>query len=69
MEEMSTRLLALRKERNLKQTEVAEALGLSISSYCRYEYGQREPTVSVLIRMADFYGVSMDYLAGRNDVR
>ena len=69
MEEMSTRLLSLRKERNLKQTEVAEALGLSISPYCRYEYGQREPTVSVLIRMADFYGVSIDYLVGRNDVR
>ena len=66
---LKNRLLALRKENHLPQTEVAKELNLSISAYCRYEYGQREPTLSVLIRMADYYGVTLDYLAGRSDDR
>ena len=40
-----------------------------VRAYQRYEYGQREPQLAVLIRMADFYGVSLDYLVGRSDVR
>ena len=42
-------------------------LGLSLSAHNRYEYGKREPTASVLIRMADLYGVTIDYLVGRTD--
>ena len=38
-----------------------------MSSYCRYEYGEREPNASILWRMADFYGVTIDYLVGRTD--
>ena len=67
MQILADRLLALRKARGLKQTEVAQALELSISAYCRYEYGQREPTASTLVTIADFYGVSLDYLVGRTD--
>ncbi len=67
MEILAQRLLLLRMRNNLKQTEVAERLGISISTYCRYEYGEREPVASVLIRIADFYGVSIDYLVGRTD--
>lgn len=67
MKIFAERLLLLRKQRHLKQTDVAKALGISISAYCRYEYGEREPVISVLIRMADFYGVSTDYLVGRAD--
>jgi len=43
----------------MKQGEAAEILGLSISSYCRYERGEREPDAAVLWRMADLYGVSV----------
>ncbi len=38
-----------------------------MKSYCRYESGEREPTVSVLVRIADFYNVTTDYLLGRSD--
>ena len=61
------RIRMLRKENNLKQEEAAKLLGLSISSYCRYERGEREPDASVLWRMADLFGVSIDYLVGRTD--
>ena len=36
-------------------------------TYRRYETGEREPVASILIKMADFYGVSIDYLVGRTD--
>ena len=42
-------------------------LKLGSRTYQYYESGEREPTLSTLIRMADFYGVSIDYLAGRTD--
>lgn len=57
----------LRKEKHISQEDVAAALDLSLSAYCRYEQGKREPTVSVLERMADYYNVSADYLLGRSD--
>ena len=66
---LSQRLKELRMQKHLRQEDAADALGLSISSYCRYEYGKREPTASVLVRIADFYGVSLDYLMGRTDTR
>ena len=66
---LAERLRELRKERNLRQEHTAVALGISMSSYCLYEQGKREPTASVLCRMADYYGVTTDYLLGRSDVR
>ena len=65
----SERLEALRTEKNLSQSAAARALGIGARTYQYYEYGQREPQLSVLIHMADFYGVSLDYLAGRRDER
>ncbi len=66
---LAERLKSLRLEKKLKQEEVAEGLKIAMRSYCRYEYGEREPNASVLWRMADFFGVSMDYLVGRSDER
>ena len=63
------RMKELRLERHLKQEEAAAALGLSMSAYCRYELGKREPTASVILTMADFYQVSTDFLLGRRDER
>ena len=51
----------------LKQTEVAAAAGLSLRTYQRYEYGQRQPTADVLVALANFYDVSIDYLVGRTN--
>lgn len=66
---LSERLKELRKERNLRQEDIAAALRLSLSAYCRYEQGKREPTASVLETIADYYNVSVDYLLGRRNSR
>ena len=67
MSAFSERLIELRTQRNLSQKEAAHEFGVVARAYQRYEYGEREPQLSTLIRMADFYGVSLDYLAGRTD--
>lgn len=59
------RLKELRKERKLNQRAVADALNCSQSVYSRYENGSYEPPIDVLIRLADFYGVTLDELVGR----
>ena len=69
MQILSARLLALRKEKKLTRQMVADSIGISQRTYQRYENAEREPTISVLVLLADFYGVSMDYLAGRTDKR
>ena len=63
----SERLLLLRQENSLSQKACAQKLQISPRAYAYYETGEREPQLSVLVRMADFYGVSIDYLAGRTD--
>lgn len=63
------RMKELRKERNLRQEDIAVELGIAITTYCRYELGMRDPTLTVLCRMADYYGVTTDYLLGRSDTR
>lgn len=61
------RLLQLKQERKLLQKDIAASIGLSLRGYQYYEKGQKEPTLSVLIRLADFFDVSLDYLVGRSD--
>lgn len=63
----SERLIQLRNEKKLSQEAAAKEFGVVVRAYQRYEYGQREPQLSTLIKMADFYGVTLDYLAGRSD--
>ena len=57
----------LRKKKNLNQHDAAVQFGISMSSYCRYEQGVREPPLSLLWEMADYFEVSVDYLIGRTD--
>ena len=59
------RLKELRAERGLSQKDVSDALACSVTVYSRYETGAREPSIDVLIRLADFYGVTLDELVGR----
>lgn len=63
------RLRRLRTERMLTQAALGEELGLSESTVCLYERGDREPSFNTLCRLADFFGVTTDYLLGRSDIR
>lgn len=65
----SERLRALRKEQRYTQNAMAEMLGLKPRGYQEYEYGNAYPTVSGLIQIAKFFGVSTDYLLGLTDKR
>lgn len=69
MAKLYERIRLLRKEKKLKQEEAADLLEISLSSYCRYERGEREPDASTLCRFADFYDVTLDYLVGRSEER
>lgn len=61
-------LKQLRNKRGLNQSDMADELGVSLSSYQKYERdkGCVTPSLDVLIRIADYYNVSVDYLLGRN---
>ena len=58
----------IRVRKNLTQLQVANALGVSSVVYSRYETGNRQPSVDTLIRLADLFGVTVDYLLGRQEV-
>lgn len=62
-------LTELRKEKGLSQKEAAAKLGISQALLSHYEKGIRECGQSFLIKVADFYGVTCDYLLGRSKVR
>ena len=55
----------LRLSRDLRQEDIAAELGISRSAYSYYESGKRQPPASRLIRIADYYRVSIDWLCGR----
>ena len=57
----------LREDADLTQTEVAKILGTSQTMYARYERGANELPLRHLLTLADYYGVSVDYLLGRSD--
>ena len=61
------RLKELRKEKKLLQKDVASAVNHSITCISDWERGKREPSIDDLIRLADFFGVSIDYLVGREE--
>ena len=61
---MYQRIKDLREDRDLKQRQLAEFLNCSQQVYSNYELGQRDIPTDVLIRLADFYQVSVDYLLG-----
>lgn len=57
----------MREDRDMNQTEIAELLNTSQTVYSRYERGYRTIPVEHLLILADFYGVSVDYLLGRTN--
>ena len=62
---LKDKLKELRTNRKLTKKEVAEATGLTERQYIAYEYGERDVSTDTLIALADFYGVTTDYLLGR----
>lgn len=65
--ELSTALKRFRKEFKITQKQAAQAANVSERNYQDYEYGKVIPTVTVLISLADYFDVSLDYLVGRTD--
>ncbi len=66
---MYQRLRDLREDRDLNQTEVAKMLGMSQTGYSKYETGENDIPTAVLIKLADFYDTSIDYLLSRTNVK
>ena len=58
----------IRLRKGLTQADVATALGVSSVVYSRYETGKRQPSIDMLIQMADIFGVTVDFLLGRQDI-
>ena len=58
-----------REDRDLTQTALADYLGVRQTTYSKYELGRIEVPVEVLIKLADYYQVSLDYLVGREGRR
>lgn len=67
MSVFSERLQELRERRNIMQKDAAAFFTVPLRTYQRYEHGEIDPKLSIAVRIADFYGVSLDYLAGRTD--
>lgn len=67
MPNLSDRLVKLQTDGNYLKKDIANAIGVSVMAYYRYEQGTREPSASVIIALANFFGVSTDYLLGLTD--
>jgi len=67
MEIFAKRIRELRTERGLNQETVANAVGIAQRTYSGYECGESEPAQKILVELAKFFGVSVDYLLGEED--
>ena len=61
------RLRDLREDADLTQEQLVKALGMHKTTYTNYEQGKREPPFELIIRLAELYNVSIDYIAGITD--
>lgn len=61
------RLKELRKARHITQLKLAMDLNLTQNTVSRYETGEREPGIAELVRIADYFHISVDYLLERTD--
>lgn len=63
---LGTRLKVLREQRQLSKAEVARRLDVGNTTYSNWEYGLREPNADTIVKLANFYNVSTDYLLGHD---
>lgn len=66
---MNTRLKELRKNKNLTQEECSKIAFISKNSYIRYENGDRVPPLNTIKTFAEYYNVSIDYIARLTDIK
>ena len=64
---MYKRLKDLREDKDINQTELAQILNMSQTGYSKYETGENDIPTIILIKLADFYNTSIDYILGRPD--
>lgn len=64
---LGEKLKQLRIDKGVTQKKIAEHIGVQCVSLQRFEYGTVKPSLDTLIALADFYGVSVDYLVGRTN--
>ena len=69
LEILSERLKKCRAEKGLTQWEVAVYCDITEKTYQNYELMTREPKLEILVRIADCFDVSLDYLTGRTDIK
>lgn len=62
------RIRDLREDADKTQAEIAEFLGTTAQYYGKYEKGERELPFTRAVQIAEYYGISLDYLAGRTDI-
>lgn len=67
MKAFAERLLELRNERGISQAKLAKDLGVSFSVVCYWETDRSEPTAVNIVKVADYFNVSADYLLGRRE--
>ena len=63
------RIRDLREDKDLKQKDIAEYLQIHQTTYSDYELGNLNVPVVILHKLADFYGISVDYLIGRTNIK
>ena len=66
---MYKRVRDLREDKDISQKELAAILGMSQTGYSKYETGENDIPTHILLKLADFYGTSIDYILGRTDKR
>lgn len=64
---LKLRIRDMREDRDLKQSTIAQIVGCDQSLYSKYERGERDVPLTVVCKLADYYGTSVDYLTGRTD--
>lgn len=66
---MYRRIRDLREDNDLTQRQVAQMLGMSQTGYSKYETGENDIPTAILIKLANYYKTSVDYLLGRTDIK
>jgi transcriptional regulator with XRE-family HTH domain len=64
---MKNRLSELRTKKGYSMRQAAKLMGLPYTTYVNYEKGDRDPNSEMLVFLADFYGVTVDYLIGKDE--
>ncbi len=68
MKNFVTRFSELREQKGATYPEISKAIGISLRALKYYGAGEREATMSVLVALSDFFGVTIDYLVGKSDL-